>query len=70
MRAITDSDDYLNARQSRLIIGCSPSALQRLAMLGRVQVKLEEGCYPRYLRSDVERIAEQRRADRPQPAGA
>jgi hypothetical protein len=70
MRPITDSDDYLNARQSCRIIGCAPSALQRAVMLGQIKVKLDEGAYPRYRREDVLRVAEQRRAVRSQPAGA
>ena len=50
--------DWLNGRQSSKRIGCSPSVLQRAAMLGLIRVKLEPGIPPRYHRQDVERIAQ------------
>jgi hypothetical protein len=53
-----DVDEWLSGRQSCRIIGCSPSALQRAALIGRLRFKLEPGLPPKYHREDVERIAE------------
>jgi hypothetical protein len=62
MTPVTDlaSSQWLNGRQATKKIGCSPSALQRAALLGQVRTKIEPGIPPRYHRDDVERIARSR----------
>jgi hypothetical protein len=58
---------WLNGRQASLQIGCSPTALLRLGLIGRIRTKLEPGSPPRYSAEDVARIARdcQRQGDRP-----
>jgi hypothetical protein len=74
MRPVTDSaGDWLNGRQAAKIIGCSPTAVIRLALLGQIKARLEPGVSPRYDRRDVETVAKARRVRRqaqPQAAGA
>jgi hypothetical protein len=62
MAPVTDhiASEWLNGRQASRRIGCSPTALQRAALLGQVRTKIEPGIPPRYHRDDVERIAESR----------
>ncbi len=38
-------------------LGCSPSAVSRLAQAGHITVRRLPGCDPRYLVSDLERLA-------------
>ncbi len=68
MAPVTDpaASEWLNGRQASKTIGCSPTALQRAALLGQVRTKIEPGIPPRYHRTDVERIAQ----SRPKLAGA
>jgi hypothetical protein len=53
-------NDWISGAESRRIAACSPSALQRAAMLGHVRVKLDPGCTPRYSRRDVEQFAQRK----------
>ncbi len=53
-------NEWLNGAESCRIIGCAPSALQRAAMLGHIELKLDPGCTPRYSRRDVENFAQSR----------
>jgi hypothetical protein len=48
---------WLNGRQASLLIGCSPTALLRLALIGRIRTKLDPGSPPRYHAEDVASIA-------------
>jgi hypothetical protein len=59
MIPVTDPTEaeWLNGRQASNRIGCSPTALQRAALLGRIRVKIEPGIPPKYHREDVEKIA-------------
>jgi hypothetical protein len=54
--------DWLNGRQSCRALGCSPSALQRAALVGQIKTKLTPGVPIRYCRADIERIAATRTA--------
>jgi hypothetical protein len=60
MTPVIESAEWLNARQASQQAGCSPTALQRAALLGQVRCKIELGVPPRYHRDDVMRIAQTR----------
>jgi hypothetical protein len=62
MIPVTDPTEaeWINGRQASRRIGCSPTALQRAALLGRIRVKIDPGMAPRYHRDDVEHIARSR----------
>jgi hypothetical protein len=73
MRAITDAarDPWINGRQAARIIGCSPSALHRAALIGEIRAQVVPGSPPRYHRLDCERIAAGKASSRAaQGAGA
>jgi hypothetical protein len=59
MTPVTDPTEahWINGAQASRQIGCSSTALQRAALLGRVRFKVEPGIPPKYHREDVERIA-------------
>jgi hypothetical protein len=59
MRPATEpgARDWINGRQAARLLGCSPTAIIRVAMLGQVRVQLTPGVSPRYNRSDVEKLA-------------
>jgi hypothetical protein len=59
---------WLNGRQASKQIGCSPTVLLRLGLIGRIRTKLDPGSPPRYSAEDVARIARARQ--QPGPAGA
>jgi hypothetical protein len=68
---LLESDpDYITGRESSRLIGCSPSALMRAALLGLVRVRVELGIPPRYHRDDVLRFAavRTRKPRKPRPA--
>ncbi len=62
MLPVTDptAGEWLTGRQASKTIGCSPTALQRAALLGHIRTKIEPGIPPRYHRDDVRRIADAR----------
>ena len=70
MRPATEPDDWINGRQAAQIVGCSPTAIIRAAMLGQVKTRLTPGVPARYCRADVVRLAASRAKAKPQPAGA
>jgi hypothetical protein len=51
------TSEWLNGRQASQTIGCSPTALQRAALIGQIRTRIEPGIPPRYHRDDVARIA-------------
>jgi hypothetical protein len=59
MRPTTEpgARDWINGRQAARLLGTSPTAIVRVAMLGQVRVQLTPGVSPRYNRSDVEKLA-------------
>jgi hypothetical protein len=59
------SSDWINARQSCLLMNCSPCALHRAAALGFIQIRLNPGYPPVYSRFDVEHYAKQKAAKVP-----
>jgi hypothetical protein len=68
MKPIVDpgSPEWLSGRAASMKIGCSPTALQRAALLGQIRTRLDPGVPPRYHAGDVEKIAQ----SRPQTARA
>jgi hypothetical protein len=65
--------DWLTARQACQQIGCSPTVVMRLALLGQIRTRLDPGTYPRYSAEDIARIVDDgRRKDgrsNPRPGG-
>jgi hypothetical protein len=68
MRPATEPHDWINGRQAAQIVGCSPTAIIRAAMLGQVRTKLQPGVPARYHKDDIRKLAVARA--RPQTAGA
>jgi hypothetical protein len=58
--AINPDAEWINGREASREIGCSPTALQRAALLGQVRIKLDPGIPPQYNRADCKRIAQAR----------
>jgi hypothetical protein len=48
---------WLNLRQASLQLGRSPTVTLRLAVIGKIRVRLASGSLPLYSAEDVERIA-------------
>jgi hypothetical protein len=64
--AITTSDnEWLNGSQAARLLGVSPTALYRAALVRHVETRLEPGLPIRYSRADCERLAQARRRLRP-----
>lgn len=62
MRPAIDSADpseWINGSKARQLLDCTATALQRAAVVGLIQVKLDPGQPPRYNRTDVERYKDQ-----------
>lgn len=53
-------DEYLTLSEAARLLGVSPSRVRQLARDGRLPVWKQAGWWVRYLRSDVERLNEQR----------
>jgi hypothetical protein len=57
MRPATEPREWINGRQAGQIVGCSPMAIVRAALLGQVRTRLSPGVAPRYHKGDVEKLA-------------
>jgi len=54
----TVESEWLSAREAAGILGCDQRRLPRLASMGLLTAKRVPLAWPRYLRSDVERLAQ------------
>jgi hypothetical protein len=59
MSAETTSDDFISAVKAARLLGCPIKQVPSLAAKGLLTVRRLPGCDPRYLLSNVQRLARQ-----------
>ena len=59
MSSASNLSEWVSGTQAAALLGCVPKQVPKLAAKGFITVRRLPGCDPRYLLSDIERLANQ-----------